>query len=102
MNGSPVIKVCCSGRCKGRGSGRIFAVLEREYATEGIVEKTDECMGYCGMGPNVAVNGNILHQLHPENAAKRIREEATHPSPKIHGLGAKTIDDLDSVLDDLF
>lgn len=96
-----VIKVCLSGKCKGRGSDRVFAVLDREFAMDGGVEKTDECMGYCGMGPNVAVNGNILHHLHPDDAAERIREELAHPSPKIHGLGTKTIDDLDSVLDDL-
>lgn len=102
MEARHIIKVCCSGKCKGRGNERVFAALERECATEGTIEKTDECMGYCGMGPNVAVDGNILHELHPEDAAKRVREELAHPSPKVHGLGTKTVDDLDSVLDDLF
>jgi len=101
MNMPHVIKVCCSGKCKGRGSERVFSVLERDCSHEASVEKTTECMGYCGMGPNVAVNGNILHHLHPDDAAKRTSEEMDCPSPKAHGLGTKTIDDLDSVLDSL-
>ena len=93
-----IVKVCCSGKCKGRGSDRILAVLERERPTESVVERTEDCMGYCGMGPNVAVNGNILHRLHPDDAATRIRKEVASPSPKVHGLGTKTVDDLDDIL----
>jgi (2Fe-2S) ferredoxin len=65
------------------------------------VEKTHDCFGYCGLGPNVAVNGNIIHALRPDDAATRVRREVADPSPKIHGLGAKTLDDLDSLIDNL-
>lgn len=95
------VKICCSGKCKGRGSDRLFAAIEKECVPETIVQKTTECMGYCGMGPNVAVDGNILHGLHPDSAGKRVKDEIAEPSPKRHGLGSKTIDDLDSILDNL-
>lgn len=94
-----IVKVCCSGKCKGRGSERIFSVTERACADKVAIERTNECMGYCGMGPNVAVNGNILHHMHPDNAGKRIHEEIDHPSQKIHGIGTKTVDNLDDILD---
>jgi NADH:ubiquinone oxidoreductase subunit E len=95
------VKVCCSGKCAGRGSERVFVTLEREGGDDMIIEKTTNCFGYCAMGPNVAVDGNILHHLNPGDAITRVRREITHPSPKIHGLGGKTLDDLDSILDDL-
>ena len=53
------------------------------------------------MGPNVAVDGNILHHMNPRDAVAHVKEELAHPSKKVHGLGGKTLDDLDSVLDDL-
>jgi NADH:ubiquinone oxidoreductase subunit E len=95
------VKICCSGKCKGRGSERLFTAIEKENVPETTIEKTTECMGYCGMGPNVSVNGNILHGLHSDSIGKRIRDEIVDPSAKVHGLGSKTIDDLDSILDNL-
>jgi NADH:ubiquinone oxidoreductase subunit E len=95
------VKICCSGKCKGRGSERVFAALEREYPGDATISKTDLCMGYCGMGPNVAINGNILHHMHQDDVTRRVEEEIARPSPRLHGLGSRTIDDLDSVLDDL-
>lgn len=101
MEKSHSVKICVSGKCRGRGSDRVAGVIERDPPENASVERTSHCMGYCGMGPNVAVDGNILHQMHPDTAVKRVEAEITHPSPKVHGLGGKPIDDLDELLDSL-
>jgi NADH:ubiquinone oxidoreductase subunit E len=101
MNGQASIKVCVSGKCGGKGSEKIAETLERDCIDCGSVERTGECFGYCALGPNVAVDGNILHHMNPRDAASRVKEEIRHPSPKVHGIGDKTLDDLDSVLDSL-
>lgn len=93
------IKVCVSGKCKGRGADAVFVALERGCSDRALVSKTGECMGYCGLGPNVAVDGNILHHMHPRDGASRVNREIDNPSPKEHGLGSKTLDELDSFLD---
>lgn len=96
------IKVCVSGKCKGRGADAVFVALERGCSDHrALVSKTGECMGYCGLGPNIAVDGNILHHMHPRDAASRANRELDTPSPKEHGLGSKTLDELDSFLDTL-
>ena len=95
------IIACVSGKCKGRGADAVFSVLERECTGEGKVSRTTECMGYCGLGPNVAVDGNSLHHMNPHDAVSRVKREIAHPSPKEHGHGSKTLDDLDSFLDTL-
>lgn len=102
MDESPIIKICISEKCSGRGSAKVADALEQECADSGTIEKSSQCFGYCGMGPNVAVNGNILHHMRPQDAAPRVKTEIAHPSPKKHGLGEKTLDDLDDVLDDFF
>jgi len=94
-----VVKICLSEKCRARGSKGVLSALENREGLPATIEKTDQCMGYCGMGPNVAVNGNILHHMRPDEAKRRVEEELLHPSPKIHGLGSKKIDDLDSILD---
>lgn len=102
MNESPTIKICLSGKCSGKGAAKVADAIEQECADSGRIEQSDQCFGYCGIGPNVAVNGNILHHMRPQDAASRVKTEIAHPSPKKHGLGEKTLDDLDDVLDNLF
>lgn len=94
-----VIKVCVSGKCKGRGADAVFVAVQGGCSDRAAVSKTNECMGYCGLGPNIAVDGNILHHLHPREAVSRLKREMDDPSPKEHGLGSKTLDDLDAFLD---
>ncbi len=101
MDELPIIKVCTSGKCKGKGSQAIADALTHGCAGCATVATTDDCFGYCGMGPNVAVDGNILHYMGPRDAVSRVKGEIEHPSKKVHGLGGKTLDDLDSVLDNL-
>lgn len=95
------IQSCVSGKCRGRGADAVFSALMRECAGEGKVSGTAECMGYCGLGPNVVVDGNILHHMHPRDAVSRVKREIMHPSPKEHGRGSKPLDELDSFLDAL-
>ena len=100
-NTAHTVKVCTSGKCKGKGSPAIAETLTQGCAGCATVTTTDDCFGDCGMGPNVAVDGNILHHMNPRDAVAHVKEELAHPSKKVHGLGGKTLDDLDSVLDDL-
>ena len=95
------IQVCCSKKCHANGSDGVFTRVEHAFGDGVSVERSDDCFGYCAMGPNVAVDGNILHRMKPGDAESRIRREIANPSLKLHGIGSKTIDDLDSVLDNL-
>jgi len=60
-----------------------------------------DCFRFCKSGPNVSVNGNILHGVSPSNAVRRVEAELRDPSRKVDGLGTRSIDDLDDVLDNL-
>jgi hypothetical protein len=60
-----------------------------------------DCFRYCQSGPNVSVNGNILHGIRLGDADRRVKKELEHPSRKTDGLGTRSIDELDDVLDSL-
>lgn len=96
------IKVCVHRDCCGRGSERLYERLHRECSAEAEVRKTDECFRFCKSGPNVAVNGNVLHHMNERNVVSRVRSELRTPSTKTDGVGTRKMEDLDDVLDDLF
>lgn len=95
------IRVCVNTHCKCNGSEKIFDKLVSEQTENWELSKTDECFRYCKQGPNVAVNGNVLHHIHPESATRRIQAEIENPSPRKDVVGTRGLDELDSVLDDL-
>jgi NADH:ubiquinone oxidoreductase subunit E len=85
-----------------RGSEQIYENLKRELGhDEAAVSTTGDCFRFCESGPNVAVNGNVLHRMRPGDAARRIRQEIRRPSRRIDGVGTRSLDDLDNVLKDL-
>lgn len=96
-----IVKVCVSESCCQRGSRSVFDVLERDPNLEADVSVSQDCFRFCKKGPNVAVDGNVIHFVRPSEAARRVRQEITHPSPRVDVLGMRSIDDLDTVLDNL-
>jgi len=85
-----------------RGSEKIYEKLSADLAEAADVSKTVDCFRFCKIGPNVSVNGTILHGVHPSDATARVKREIAKPSRKIEGAGTKSIDELDDVLDSLF
>lgn len=96
------IKVCLHKDCYRKGGEQIFANLKEGLSKEeAIVLPVTECLGYCSEGPNIAINDNIVKGIKPFLAIEQVRAELRDPSCKADGLGSKSIDDLDAVLDDV-
>lgn len=96
-----VVKVCVHQDCCRRGSERVYARLARDCSSEADIRKTEDCFRWCAKGPNVAVNGNVLHHIREDTAVSRVRFELRSPSIKRDGIGARSLDDLDDVLENL-
>lgn len=98
-----IVKVCLHGDCCRNGSWDVLDTLEndRELRNEADVSGTPDCFHFCKKGPNVAVDGNVLHFVRPGEALRRVRSEIDRPSPRRDVLGSRPIDELDDVLDDL-
>lgn len=69
--------------------------------TEALVLSSERCFGYCGDAPNIAVNDNIIRGVRPFLAVQKVRDELANPSCQADGLGGRSFDDLDRVLDDI-
>lgn len=86
---------CCQG-----GSERSYELLRAELGAEADIETTGDCFRYCELGPNVAVDGHVLHRMTPERAVSSVRHELRHPSRmKTDGVGTRSLDELDTFLD---
>lgn len=96
------VKVCVHETCCMRGSEKIYEKLTADLAETVEVGKTVDCFRFCKSGPNVSVNGTILHGMRLSDATDRVNREIAKPSRKIEGAGTKSIDELDDVLDNLF
>ncbi len=95
------IEICLAAKCKGRGAGAVAALIDGKYENTASISKTIECFGCCGVGPNVIVEGRMMHQVYPEDALLRIEEELRGERKEKPSLGSKALDDLDSFLDAL-
>ena len=96
------IKVCLNTKCLQNGSAEIFANLKEGLTKEeALILPVYECFGYCKEGPNIALNDNILKGARPFTVVEQVRNELNDPSCKADGLGSKSIDTLDAVLDDI-
>ncbi|MEK9151071.1 MAG: NAD(P)H-dependent oxidoreductase subunit E [Patescibacteria group bacterium] len=95
------IKVCLHTKCYQKGSEEIFANLKEGLSKEeAVVLPVRECLGYCSEGPNIAINDNIVKGVKPFLAVETVHQELRDPSCKANGLGSKSLDDLDQVLED--
>lgn len=96
------VKVCLHRKCVERGGEDVYNNLKEGLGKdEALVLPIKECFGFCQFGPNIAINDNIVSGVKPFLAVERVRQELRDPSCKADGLGSRTIDDLDSVLDDI-
>jgi NADH:ubiquinone oxidoreductase subunit E len=96
------VKVCIHEDCCNRGSREIYQNLKEGLdKEEALVLAVDECFNFCKEGPNIAINDNIVRGVKPFLAVETVRQELRDPSCKADGLGSKSIDELDTVLDDI-
>lgn len=94
------VKVCVFEKCVRRGSEDIYLNLKEGLEVdEAVVTRVDQCFGFCKLGPNIAINDNIVKTVKPFQAVETVRQELSDPSCKADGLGSKSLDDLDEVLD---
>jgi len=97
------IKVCLEESCCQRGARNVLTALEQGFAQEeALIIASPRCLSGCKNGPNIAVNDNIVRNMQPITAVETVRAELRNPSCKADGIGSRSIDDLDTVLDDVF
>lgn len=92
------IRVCANVNCKGNGSEKVYEALLTGSDADCEVVKTGDCFRFCKQGPNVAVDGHVLHFVKPDNAVRRVRNEINTPSVKKDAVGTRSIDELDDFL----
>jgi NADH:ubiquinone oxidoreductase subunit E len=96
------IKVCVHKDCLKRGSEDVYLALRDGLPKEeALVLKVDDCFSFCEEGPNIALNDNILRGVRPFTAVEQVRAELENPTCKADGLGSRSLDDLDDVLDSI-
>lgn len=96
------IKVCLHEKCCRKGAEQVYANLKEGLTKEeAIVLPVYECFNFCKEGPNIAINDNIVRGVKPFLAVERVRQELRDPSCRADGLGSKSLDDLDTVLEDI-
>ncbi len=105
MNTTPskaTIKVCVHKDCCMRGSEQVYENLIDAFSKEeATILKVDDCMSMCALGPNIALNDNIVTGIKPFSAVEQVKAELADPSCKADGLGNRPIGELDALLDDI-
>lgn len=95
------VRVCCGGDCMARNAVQLVTVLEEVYKDDATVSvATRNCTGYCSIGPNVDVNGNIVHHNTPRSVQENVENARTLP----HNQGMVTDAAINLIIDreDLF
>ena len=101
-SGQVMIKVCLGKKCCQNGAEEIYKNLKEGLTKEeAVVLPIRKCFGFCGEGPNIAINDNIVKGVRPFSAVELVRMELDNPSCKADGMGSKNIDALDDVLDEI-
>jgi len=96
------ILVCLEENCCQKGAQNVFMALKQGFASEeAIIMKSPRCLSGCKGGPNIAVNDNIVKGVKPISVVETVRSELQNPSCKADGIGSRSINDLDTVLDDI-
>lgn len=79
------IRVCCGSDCSPRGARSIMERIVQHYQcnvgehTGNVAVDFRGCTGYCSLGPNVAVNENVVNHCTPENVINKIEQARTLP-----------------------
>lgn len=96
------IKVCLRDSCCQKGAQNVLTALKQGLAREeALIIASPRCLSSCANGPNIAVNDNIMKGVRPVTVVQHVREELENPSCKADGIGSRSLDDLDAVLDDV-
>ncbi len=96
------IKVCVHKDCLQKGSKQVYENLRDAFLPEeATVLQVDDCMSMCALGPNIALNDNIVYGVKPFSAVEQVKQELSDPSCKADGLGSKPIEGLDDFLEDI-
>ena len=100
--GQATIKVCLHEKCCRKGARAVYENLKEGLAKEeALVLPVYECFNFCKEGPNIAINENIVKGVKPFLEVERVRQELRDPSCRADGLGSKSLDALDEVLEDI-
>ncbi len=96
------IKVCLEPNCCQKGAQNVYTALRQGFAPEeALIMESHRCLSGCKNGPNIAVNDNIMRGVQPITVVETVRSELKNPSCKADGIGSRSINDLDTVLDDI-
>lgn len=93
------IRVCVGGSCIPNGARGVLAKLEEHLGiaageeNETVSLDTHSCTGYCSLGPNVEVNGNVIRHNTSQNTVEKIEEARKLPQ----GQGWLSTHDLDTI-----
>lgn len=100
--GKASIKVCVHKDCCQKGSEQVYDNLRDAFTPEeATILKVDDCMSMCALGPNIALNDNIVYGVKPFSAVEQVKAELKDPSCKADGLGNKPIENLDDFLENI-
>lgn len=74
------IQVCRGMMCSANGGGRpLERVFEEALTARGVMEEVElfspGCMGSCGDGPCVRINGQKFYHVNPPDVAQLVEEE---------------------------
>ena len=74
------VQVCRGLICSSIGGGRpLERVFEEALTAAGVMDEVElfspGCMGSCGSGPCVRINGQKFFQINPEDVPELVRNE---------------------------
>ncbi|MBP6889485.1 MAG: (2Fe-2S) ferredoxin domain-containing protein [Candidatus Moranbacteria bacterium] len=96
------VRVCVNINCCQKGSQEVASALTKAFAGDEVeIKATENCFRFCKSGPNVAVNGALLHNMSPLNAEKRVRLALAQKGVKKEAIGTRPLDELDAALDEM-
>jgi len=73
--GKYVVKVCHGGACFDHGARAVMDALRDAYGNDPrFILETGTCMGACGKGPNMTVNGKLYTGMTPEQATQLLAQ----------------------------
>ncbi len=78
MRSMKTIKICMGSSCFARANRDNLSLIEeyiKSHGLEGFVRLEGSlCLGNCGDGPNVIIDGKMYHKVLPENIVQLLDE----------------------------
>jgi NADH:ubiquinone oxidoreductase subunit E len=73
------IMICMGSSCFARENRENLQIIEEYLRIKGLSDSVliegSLCIGKCGKGPNLMVNGNCYHEVQPENVENILDKE---------------------------